>query len=140
MRGKVILNLSYRILRAMSRRVLGGIVLSRSAHGDEVQRFRSLSELREVVIWGTFAVLERIWRRVTFAVLWPKCARKCFRRVIPTFAVLSPKPGHFRILAPGKPKTGSLCGALWGVALAAAWGGPRRAVSGPRQKQGKYKT
>ena len=100
MRGKVILNLSYRILRAMSRRVLGGIVLSRSAHGDEVQRFRSLSELREVVIWGTFAVLERIWRRVTFAVLWPKCARKCFRRVIPTFAILSPKPGHFRVLAP----------------------------------------
>ena len=26
--------------------MLSGIVLSRSAHGDEVQRFRSLSELR----------------------------------------------------------------------------------------------
>ena len=84
-----------RILSAVSRRVLSGIVLSRSAHGDEVQRFRSLSELREVVIWGTFAVLERIWRRVTFAVLQPECVRKCFRRVIPISQFYAQNPVTF---------------------------------------------
>ena len=43
----------------MSRRVLSGIVLSRSAHGDEVQTLsvRSLSELSEVGDLGYFRSL-----------------------------------------------------------------------------------
>ena len=47
-----------------------------------LSRFRSRESAWGAVRLGTFAVLERVWRRVTFAALRPECARKCFRRFI----------------------------------------------------------